>query len=563
MKKNVPNVNLLFIGTVSMCGCLQTYAQKSITPQHPNIIYIMSDDHSYQTISAYGSKVSQLAPTPNIDRIANEGIRFDRAFVENSLSAPSRACTITGLYSNQNGQRQLFEGIDTNRTFVSETLHAAGYQTGVVGKWHLMCEPKGFDYYNVLDDQGKYYNPTFKSKATKGQYVQEMGYATDLITKHALEFLDHRDKSRPFFLMVHHKAPHRNWMPDLKNLGIYDKIKFPLPETFWDDYETRGLAAHSQKMSISKSMEMIQDLKVFELLDTASIESQTSYNALMGDLGRLTPEQRVIWDKYYGPVNGTFLRANLNGKELVEWKYQRYLHDYLSVIHSIDESVGELLSYLEKNNLLNNTIIIYTSDQGFYMGEHNWFDKRFMYEESMRTPLMIRYPQAIKPHTVSTALVQNIDYVPTFLELAGIKKDKNLPGISLVPLFNNGDAKHWRTSLYYHYYDYPAFHMVRRHDGVRTDRYKLIHFYGNGGLRAATSKYQTTPGYRENAILNYLVKSNYIQDAPDVNYNELYDLAKDPNELHNVYGKPGYEKITKNLQQTLDKYRKDLKIDEY
>lgn len=548
--------------------CNLAYSQ---TPQQqkslkPNIVYIMTDDHSFQTISAYGSEISKLAPTPNIDRLAKEGILFQKAFVENSLSTPSRACLMTGLYSHQNGQRQLAEGIDTTKVFFTELLQKAGYQTSIVGKWHMSCEPKGFDDYHILDDQGKYYNPTFSSPATRGEYIEEKGYATTLITEHAIDFLEHRDKNKPFCLLIHHKAPHRNWMPDTKYLSLYEDVEFPIPSNFWDDYEGKCEAAKGQKMTISKDLELIQDLKIEELKDKAITPyDKLSYVFLMGELSRLDILQRAAWDSFYKPRNARFMEANLEGKDLVLWKYQNYMKDYLRCIKSVDDAVGEVLDYLEKNNLKENTIIVYTSDQGFYMGEHNWFDKRFMYEESFRTPLIMSYPKAIKGGIVSEALVQNIDYAPTFLSLAGIKKPKEMPGHSLEAIFNGDKPKNWRQSLYYHYYDYPAFHLVRKHDGVRTERYKLIHFYGAGGMRGATTKYQTTPGTKENTILQLLNNVNYISNAPDINCNELYDLQTDPHEMNNLYGKPGYEKETKELQSLLDKYRKDLKVpmDEY
>lgn len=561
--KKLFGFKLVLLSTISIYsyGCKN---QETVEKTRPNILYIMCDDHSFQTISAYGSEVSKLAPTPNIDRLASEGMLFDRAFVENSLSAPSRACLMTGLYSHQNGQEQLCEGIDTTKTFFTELLHDNGYETGIVGKWHLMCEPKGFDYYHILDDQGKYYNPTFKSKETHGKYVQEKGYATSLITQHAIEFLDHRDKSKPFCLMVHHKAPHRNWMPEQKYLDLYENVEFPVPATFWDDYETRGVAAHTQKLNIANAMEMAQDLKVPELCDTTTAEGHFSYVCLMGELGRITPEERAAWDKHYGPRNKKLLEAKLTGKELTVWKYQNYMKDYLRCIKSVDDSVGELLAYLEKEGLLDNTIIVYTSDQGFWMGEHGWFDKRFMYEESFRTPLLIRYPQAIKAGSRCSRLVQNLDFAPTLLDVAGVKVPEQMEGRSLVPLFGeNRDTVEWRKSLYYHYYDYPTFHLVRRHDGVRTDRYKLIHFYGKGGAEGATPN-MLKPGTRENRIFNMLTKANYFPaSSEDINYNELYDLEKDPNELNNLYGQPGYEEITKELQGLLDDYRTKLNVTEY
>ena len=529
--------------------------------KRPNILYIMSDDHAYQAISAYGSDVSRLAPTPHIDRIAHEGIRFDRSFVENSLSSPSRACLITGLYSHQNGQQQLLEGIDSTRTFFSELLQQVGYQTAMMGKWHLMCRPKGFDRYHILNDQGTYFNPVFMSEKSHGKYIREEGYATDLITDHAIDFLDHRDTSRPFCLMVHHKAPHRSWFPDVKYLGMYDDVVFPLPATMWDDYSTRGSAAHTQKMQIDRDMELALDLKVDSLGRPVN-----RFNATIAEYGRLNAEQRKAYEKYFGARYDRFQHDSLCGKELTEWKYQTYLRDYLSVIHSVDENVGRLLKYLDEHGLADNTIVVYASDQGFYLGEHGWFDKRFMYEESMRTPLARRFPQEIRAGSVSTEMVQNIDYAPTFLDYAGVKQPKEMTGRSLRKIFkhttNNKKGTHWRKSLYYHYYDYPAWHLARKHDGVRTERYKLIHFYGKGGKRAvAENCYQQQEGTREFNSYRWMAQSGYITDDPDIDYYELYDLQEDPQEMHNIYGKPGTERITKRLMRLLKRYRKELRID--
>ena len=561
------NKSLLSFAALSCIAATAQAQQKAAAAtQRPNIVYIMCDDHAFQCISAYGSPISKLAPTPNIDRIAQRGMRFDRAFVENSLSTPSRACLMTGLYSNQNGQRQLGEGIDTTRTFFTEQLQQAGYQTAVVGKWHMGCDLKGFDYYHIYNDQGQYYNPQYRGTDTDGKYIVEEGYSTDLTTDHALSFIEHRDTNKPFCLLLHHKAPHRNWLANTKYFGMYDNVTFPLPETFYDDYETRGSAVRTQKMSVTKDMRWEQDFKVPEMLDTANADSWDSYLSLMNEVNRMNPEQRIAWGKYYFPRNRRLLEARLTGKELDEWKYQNYIRDYMSVIKSVDESVGRVLDYLDSHGLTDNTIIVYTSDQGFYMGEHGWFDKRFMYEESLRTPLLIAYPGHIQPGTVCNKLVQNIDYAPTFLDLAGISKPKELPGRSLTPLFKAGDkVKGWRNSIYYHYYDYPTYHMVRKHDGVRTDRYKLIHFYGAGGLDAVKeNKYQRQPGTREHGCMKYLTSLGYFEPKDSaVNYNELYDLQADPHELNNLYGKPGYEKITKQLQKQLTDYRKSIGVDEF
>lgn len=458
---------------------LSLFAQN--TGEKTNILYIMCDDHAIQAISAYGSAISQLAPTPNIDRLAERGMKFNEAFVENSLSTPSRACLMTGLYSHQNGQRMLAEGIDSTKTFFSEMLQKAGYETAVVGKWHMSCRPKGFDFYHILNDQGQYYNPTFASTDHYGEYKQEM----------------------------------------------------------------------------------VRDLKVPEMYDPSTPEGRDSYAGLMGEMNRMTPQQREAIDAYYMPRNREFLSKNLTGKELVEWKYQNYIRDYMAVIASVDESVGRLLTYLDEHHLTDNTIIVYTSDQGFYMGEHGWFDKRFMYEESFHTPLIISYPKHIQPKSECNQMVQNIDFAPTFLDLAGLKKPAYMPGTSLQPLFAGQPVRKWRKSLYYHYYDYPNYHLVRKHDGVRTERYKLIHFYGKGGERAVPeNKYQCQPGTSENWCFEYLKSINYITNDADIDYYELYDIQVDPNELHNLYGKPGMQKVEKEMKKLLATYRRNLKVDE-
>lgn len=519
----------------ALCGMPQWgMAQKDKGSDKPlNVVYIMTDDHSYQAISAYGHPIGKLAPTPNIDRLANEGVLFRRAFVENSLSTPSRACLMTGLYSHQNGQRTLGKGIDSTKVFVSELLQTKGYQTAVIGKWHMQCEPKGFDYYSVLEDQGAYYNPEFKTKESHGKYIREEGYATHLITDHAVEFLEHRNKKKPFALFVHHKAPHRNWMPEEKYLNLYEDVEFPLPETFYDDYKTRCAAAYSQEMEVGRDLQLIYDLK---LNDPDSIGSPDERAGWEPSVKRMNAGQWKAWESAYAPRNKAFNDHPMTGYALVRWKFQRYMRDYLRCIKSVDDEVGRLVAYLAKNNLLDNTVIVYTSDQGFYNGEHGWFDKRFMYEESFRTPLIIRYPGKMNAGTTNDELVQNIDYAPTFLAIAGVEKPAFFVGQSLLPLLKGEKPSDWRKYLYYHYYDYPAVHQVRRHDGVRDERYKLIHFYGEGFGKD---------------------KGNTIS------CNELYDLQADPNELDNLYGKPAYKEVADRLQAQLDQFRVEQKVDEY
>ena len=468
----------------------------------PNIVYIMTDDHAYQTVGAYGHPISRLAPTPNIDRLAREGMLFREAFVENSISAPSRATLLTGVYSHRHGQTTLSYGImDTTLVHFPELLRAEGYLTAIFGKWHLSVEPKGFDHYDLLWDQGEYYNPVMRTPETGGRYVRQEGYATDIITDHALAWLDaRRDDDAPFCLMIHHKAPHRNWMADLKYLDLYEDVEFPEPETLFDDYATRGDQMRQQQLTIDRHMGYAFDFKVEELKDEPTLQYiHDSWDIAMSTL---TPEQRRVWDDSYGRKNRDFLADRPEGKELLRWKYQRYIHDYCRTIRSVDDQIGRVLDYLEESGLMDNTLIVYTSDQGFLLGEHGLYDKRFMYEESFRTPLVMRLPGGVRGNIAE--MVQNIDYAPTFLELAGVAVPDDIQGVSLLPLLRGEHPAGWRRSLYYHFYEYPAEHMVRRHYGVRNDRWKLIHFYN------------------------------------DIDQWELYDLQEDPHELRNLYGLPEY-----------------------
>lgn len=527
--KDIKHLGLL-VPAMAASSLVSAQAQHS-GAKRPNIIHIMSDDHAYQAISAYGDPLSVNAPTPNIDRLASEGMLFRRAYVENSLSTPARACLMTGLYSHQNGQRTLGKGIDTTKTFVSEVFKENGYQTAVVGKWHMQCEPKGFDYYRIFAGQGEYYNPRIKSPDTDGEYIRQEGYATELVTDMALEFLETRDTTRPFILFVHHKAPHRNWLPALKYLELYEDVTFPMPATIHDDYSGRGDAARDQHMSILRDMTMEYDLKVFDSVDLYA--GTRHRNQLMRALDRLTEEEKQLVMDSYNERNAGVDPSGMSDEELLLWKYQRYVKDYLRVIHSVDESVGELLGYLEKEGLLDDTVVTYCSDQGFYMGEHGWFDKRFMYEESFRTPLIIRYPSAIKPGVESQALVQNIDFAPTYLDLAGIKATGQMVGRSMVPVLKKGGRSplFWRRYLYYHYYDTPSEHSVWRHDGVFDKRFKLIHFYDEKGEKPS--------------------------------YEELYDLRTDPSELHNVIDGKKYRRVVRRLSRALDRFREQQGVDEW
>ena len=471
----------------------------------PNILFIMSDDHAYQAMSCYSGKLIQ---TPNIDRIAKEGVIFTNSFVTNSICAPSRAVMLTGKFSHANGHLDNTLAFNGSQVTFPKLLRASGYETAMIGKWHLESDPTGFDYWNILPGQGDYYNPDFIEMGKRNKIE---GYVTNLITDFSIKWLDKRDKKKPFCLLLHHKAPHRCWMPDTSYLTKYNDFKFPLPANFYDNYEGRNAAA-DQQMHM-KDFCPVNDLK---MLDKEGEVQGPLRKAFEGQLKRMNPAQRAAWDKAYLPEIEYYKKANLSGKELLEWSFQRYMEDYMRCIASVDDNIGRILNYLKENNLDENTLVVYTSDQGFYLGEHGWFDKRFMYEESFRTPLVMKLPNKINKGKIEK-LVQNIDYAPTFLDLAGIAVPDDVHGKSLVPLITGKKTKDWRKSVYYHYYEYPGPHDVKRHYGIRTDRYKLIHFYN------------------------------------DIDQWELYDLKLDPNEVTNLYGRKGYEDLTKSLFDQLVK----------
>lgn len=476
--------------------------------QRPNIVYIMTDDHTAQMLSAYGNSPIQ---TPNLDAIAHEGVLFRNSFVANSLSGPSRACLITGKHSHKNGFTNNEHGIfDGSQQTMPKLMQQAGYQTALIGKWHLISKPTGFDYYEILPGQGDYYNPNFIQM--DGSSVRAKGYCTDVVTDKAMQWMDQRDKDKPFILFVHHKACHRDWLPPMKYLRLYEDVTFPLPSNFWDTWEGR-LAAQQQEMSIAShlDMDLVYDNKVYRPGDKTRLTS--TYEAM---IGRLDPDDSKLYRAFYDSLSTAFYQHPLAGRQLTEYKFQRFMRDYAKVTKSVDDNVGRLMQYLRDNGLLDNTLVVYASDQGFYMGEHGWFDKRFMYEESLNTPLLMRLPDGYKRRGEIKEMVQNIDYAPTFLEMAGAPIPEDIQGESLVPLLRCRKSKgKWRDAIYYHFYEYPAEHMVKRHYGVRTSRYKLIHFYN------------------------------------DIDAWELYDLKKDPTEMHNIYGQPGTEALTQRLMKRL------------
>ncbi|MEN7549468.1 sulfatase [Rapidithrix thailandica] len=500
------NKNLLFLFLLlsGMFACKPDKEKAESEAKPPNIVFIMTDDHSYQTLSAYDRRYIQ---TPNLDRIANEGVKFTNSFVTNSICGPSRAVMLTGKHSHVNGFVNNSGEFDGSQPTFPKYLQQAGYQTALVGKWHLKSQPTGFNHWEILIGQGNYYNTDF---IENGERNRSEGYVTDVITDKSLDWLEKRDKEKPFCLLVHHKATHRIWMPDTALLNLFEGQEFDVPESFFDGYEGRTAAAE-QKMSIDKDMDLVYDLK---MLDKEG-ELLTKYRkAYEGMYGRMNEEQKAAWDAYYDPIIEEFKKAGLKGKELALWKYQRYMQDYLKCVKSVDNNVGRLLDYLDEQGLAENTLVVYTSDQGFYMGEHGWFDKRFMYEESLRTPLLMRFPKGIEAKGNQEAMVQNLDYAPTFLDLAGVPVPEDIQGASLLPLVQ-GKAKDWRKAIYYHYYEYPNEHMVKRHYGIRTDRYKLIHFYN------------------------------------DIDEWELYDLKNDPDEMENLIEKEGYWDISEELKTEL------------
>ncbi len=459
----------------------------------PNIVFIFSDDHAYQAVSAYGGNLNE---TPNIDRLAKEGMLFRNCLVTNSLCGPCRAVVLTGKYSHlnkyyANAYNERFDG--SQQTF-PKLMQAAGYQTAIVGKWHLESDPTGFNYWHILPGQGQYYNPPM---IEMGKRVKHEGYVTDIITDICLDWLQNkRDQSKPFVLMCQHKAPHRDWEPGPKYLTLYQGKTIPEPDSLFDDYSNRASGARDQHMEIAKQMRPGPDLKIDW--------SPPALNA----------EQKKAWDAAYAEENAAFHKANLTGKDLVRWKYQRYVKDYLRCIASVDENVGRVLKYLDDTGLAKNTIVIYSADQGFYVGEHGWFDKRWMYNESLHTPLLVRWPDHTKPGSSTEAFVSNLDFAETFLDAAGIKVPDDMQGRSIVPVLEGKTPADWRTAFYYHYYEAGGEHNVPHQYGITTATHKLIRY-------------------------------------PQLNEWELFDLTKDPHEMKSVYSDPAYESTVQELKKQL------------
>lgn len=517
---------LFLVAGLTACSPQQKADHKKL-----NIIFIMTDDHTTQALSAYDKR---FISTPNLDRLADEGIKFDNCFVTNAVCGPSRAVILTGKYSHINGLKDNHSVFDSTQVIYPQLLKNAGYQTAMIGKWHLGTTPMGFDYYSILPNQGEYYQPEF---IESGGLVKEKGYVTDVITDKAINFLNHRDKEKPFLLIYQQKAPHRNWLPAQRHLGMFDNTTFEEPSNLLDDFDNRGRAAKEQLMNIATDMWDAWDLKLASSADLDSLtrapkaksvdnkqddfvqanDKSLDQQRFFEVFDRMTDEEKKAWTKVYDQRVAEYKRLNLTGDDLTRWKYQQYMKDYLACVVAVDENVGRLLDYLEKEGELDNTIIVYTSDQGFFLGEHGFFDKRIMYEECLRTPLLIRYPKGIKKGTVSDALAMNLDFAPTLLDYAGVQIPADMQGKSLKPVIDNHGKtpEKWRDAVYYHYYEFPSWHMVKRHYGVRTDRYKLIHFYN------------------------------------DIDEWELYDLEKDPKEMKNVYKSAEYAGVAKEMHARL------------
>lgn len=498
-------------------GLLILSAAAQASAKQPNIVFIFSDDHAPQAIGAYGSKINQ---TPNLDRIAAEGAKFRNSFCANSICGPSRACILTGKHSHKNGFLRNGDRFDGSQLTFPKLMQEAGYRTAMIGKWHLSSDPTGFDHWEVLPGQGSYYNPDFlQSSGGRKRYE---GYCTDIITENSLDWLEQQAASdKPFLLMCQHKAPHRNWAPPPRYYSLYDNVDIPEPPTLFDDYSSRSELLKQNEMSIAEHMSWQHDMK-FHGQNLFPEHFRSGHGN--GEYRRMTQAQREAWDAAYEPKNQAFIEAmqagELSDREVTQWKYQRYIKDYLRCVQAVDDGVGRILDFLDQKDLADNTIVIYSSDQGFYLGEHGWYDKRWMFEESLRMPFLIRWPGVVNPGTDGEALIQNIDYGPTFLDVAGAEVPEEMQGRSIIPVLKNSGepTSAWRDAIYYAYYENAAVHNVPVHDGVRTARYKLMFF----------------PRTRE--------------------WN-LFDLQEDPSETRSVHADPDYQQILAGLQQRYEDLR--------
>ncbi len=503
---NWPPLTLLSLGMLSLAHAKQ-----------PNILFLFSDDHALRSISAYGGDLAKVAPTPNIDRLAASGAIFKNSFCGNSICGPSRASILTGKHSHKNGfLSNAGGGLDQSQWTVAKSLHGAGYNTAVIGKWHLRTDPVGFDHWEVLPGQGSYYNPDFLQM--DGSKKRSQGYCTDVTTDKAINWLDSRDKEKPFFLMCQHKAPHRTFAPALRHLSSFDEVSIPEPSSLFDTYAERSKTLGTNEMEIDRHFHWTYDLKLRKDERNGVELTGLDYHGA-SEYNRMDEAQKKEWNAHFGPENQAFLKkvGSMSDKEIVSWKYQRYMKNYLATVKAVDDSVGRMLDYLKENDLVENTIVIYSSDQGFYLGEHGWYDKRWMFEESFKMPFVIRWPGVTTPGSRPLEMIQNIDYAPTFLEAAGIKIPTEIQGKSILPTLK-GETKSWRKSLYYSYYG-KGEHNVPTHFGVRSETHKLF----------------------------------YI---PDTKEWQMFDLIKDPQEMKSVYGDPTYATEQKELTAEFQRLRK-------
>lgn len=514
---------LLLIGRIFHLVCISAILCPAQSVNKPNILFIFSDDHDQAAISAYGNSHIN---TPNIDRIAQKGVVFQNSFCTNSICAPSRAVILTGKHSHLNGVRnnQFDTRFDSSQVTFPKLLQKAGYQTALIGKWHLKSNPTGFHHWEIHNDQGQYYNPEFITE--NGIKIRE-GYATDITADLTLEYLSNRDTTKPFLMMMQFKAPHRNFMPKIEHIGRFDSVKFKLPNSFHKNYNTMGTAANEHEMGIDAHMMPIYDLKLMPAiansLSISGIRNADPYFNWMCEAVRLQPKDIERWVNAYMPRQMEALKLPKDEKAIAEWKYQAYMRDYMACVYSVDENVGRVLDYLQKTGLDKNTIVVYSSDQGFWLGENGWFDKRWMYDKSMRMPLIIQWPGVTNRASKSAALVQNLDYAPTFLEMAGVKIPADIQGKSLVPLLKNPTANWNREALYYEYFEYPHPHRVQPHYGIRTATHKLIYF-------------------------------------PLCKEWEFYDLITDPEEQNNLIKSKTHQKTVAELKNKLAQLRKYYKV---
>ena len=504
-----------------LAGLLTAAHAKS---ERPNILFVFTDDHAPHAIGAYNGWLKSVNPTPVIDKLAREGMLFEKSFCSNSICGPSRAVILSGKHSHKNGFMNNGNSFDWNQQIFPKILRKNGYQTAIYGKSHLKGKPQGFDDWAVLPGQGLYYNPDLIFPDGRRRVD---GYCTDVVTDLAVNWLkEKRDKSKPFMMMVQHKAPHRNWMPALRHLSLYDDIDIPEPPTLFDRWEDNAPPARHQELEIDRHMDLNYDLFVDLTAEFNQPPSQKRQDrSAWYNMKRMSKEQLTKWRASYGPKDEAFHKAKLKGKDLVRWKFQRYAKNYLRCVRGVDESIGRLQDTLKELGLAENTVVIYSSDQGFYIGDHGWYDKRWMYEESLMMPFIVKWPGVTKPGSRNKKLIQNLDYSETFLEMAGAPIPGDMQGHSLVPLLKGQTPDDWRKSIYYHYYEYPSVHMVPRHYGIRTQRYKLMHFYQFGEEW------------------------------------ELYDLRNDPDELTNLYGKSEHAQLQNRMKKRLAKLQKDYEDD--